>query len=145
MSTAQQLYDQAMWVFSRGDYPGAIAALESLLAEHPDCFDAQLALGMAYCRNGDLQAAIAQGHKAEQMRPDEQLVHTNLSVFYVKAGDIAAAERHAMRSKVAAWKSNMAPPAPGDADKAELGIAAPKPQPIKVPGRLPDMPWRKKP
>ena len=144
MPTLQERYDQAMLVFSRGDYEGAIASLQRLLEDDAGYFDARLALGMAHCRKGDHAAAIAEGHKAEQLRPDEQLVHTNLSVFYMKAGDIAAAERHAMRAKVAAWKGNMAPPAPGASQSSEIGLAAPKPQPVKIPGRLPDMPWRKK-
>jgi Flp pilus assembly protein TadD len=144
MATIQELYDQAMLVFSREDYDGAIVALQILLEEEPDYFDARLALGMAYCRKGDHATAILEGHKAERLRPDEQLVHTNLSVFYVKAGNIAAAERHAMRAKVAAWKGNMAAPTSATEPTPELGLAAPRPKPIKVAGRLPDMPWRKK-
>ena len=66
---------------------GAIARLKAVLAADPAHFDAQLALGMAHYRQGDYAAAIAEGHKAEQLRPREQLVHTNLSLFYMKAGD----------------------------------------------------------
>ena len=76
-----------MFDFSTGDYDNAIAKLKAVLAEDPSHFDAQLALGMAYYRKGDYAAAIAEGHKAEKLRPHEQLVHTNLSLFYMKAGD----------------------------------------------------------
>ena len=42
---------------------------------------------MCYYRKGDYATAISEGHKAERLRPKEQLVHTNLSLFYVKTGD----------------------------------------------------------
>ena len=68
-----------MFEFSTGNCDGAIATLQSILAEAPDFFDAQLALGGAYYAKGDYAAAIAEGHKAEKMRPKDQMVHTNLS------------------------------------------------------------------
>jgi len=83
----QEQYDDAMFDFSRGEFDRAIAKLKSVLAAEPAYFDAQLALGMAYYRTGDLASAIAEGHQAEKLRPKEQLVHTNLSLFYMKSGD----------------------------------------------------------
>src|SRR5688572_24468873 len=50
MPEAQQLYDDAMFDFSRAEYDACIAKLKSILAGHPDHFDAQLSLGMAYYR-----------------------------------------------------------------------------------------------
>src|SRR6184192_193198 len=84
MPMLQEQYDDAMFDFSTGDYDSAIAKFNAILAEDPAHFDAQLALGMAYCRKGDYATAIAEGHKAEQLRPNEQLVHTNLSLFYIR-------------------------------------------------------------
>jgi tetratricopeptide (TPR) repeat protein len=149
MGTIESEYDDAMFAFSTGDHDTAIAGLQSILERHPDSFEAQLALGMAYCRKGDYARAIAEGHKAERMRPNEQLVHTNLSLFYVKAGDKAAAEHHGLRARVAAWKDDMTPPS-GKAGGAEgeqsgLSMAAPKPRNVKLPTRIPDMPWKRKP
>ncbi|HWY75123.1 MAG TPA: tetratricopeptide repeat protein, partial [Verrucomicrobiae bacterium] len=83
----EQAYDDAMYDFSTADYDSAISKLKALLADDPEYFDAQLSLGMAYYRKGDYAAAITEGHKAEKLRPNEQLVHTNLSLFYMKAGD----------------------------------------------------------
>src|SRR5439155_16993804 len=101
MASLQEQYDEAMFDFSRGDYEGAIAKLQGLLAEDPTHFDGQLALGMAYYRKGDYAAAIAAGHKAEQLKPHEQLVHTNLSLFYMKAGDKKTAEDHGLQALTA--------------------------------------------
>ena len=85
--TSDERFDDAMADFSRADYNTAIEKLLELLDQDEQHFDARLALGMAYCRTDDLEKAILEGHKAESMRPHDQLVHTNLSLFYVKKGD----------------------------------------------------------
>jgi tetratricopeptide (TPR) repeat protein len=140
----QEQYDDAMFDFSRGDYDGAIAKLRALLAAVPGHFESQLALGMAYYRKGDYAAAIAEGHKAEQMNPREQLVHTNLSLFYMKAGDKKTAEHHGLQARIASWKSALAPGEIAPAGDPELEMAKPAPPPVKVPEKFPDMPWKKK-
>lgn len=147
----QEQYDDAMFAFSTGEYAAAVAKLKQLLEEEPQNFDAQLALGMAYYRLGDYPAAIAEGHKAEKLKPHEQLVHTNLSLFYMKAGNKATAEHHGLQARIASWRTDArdaqastaaAPPEPSD---PELQMAKPKLEPVKLPGKFPDMPWKKKP
>jgi tetratricopeptide (TPR) repeat protein len=146
MPTPQEQYDDAMYAFSMADYDGAIAKLNAILAEDPDYFDARLSLGMAYYRKGDYATAIAEGHKAEKLRPNEQLVHTNLSLFYMKSGDKKTAEHHGLQARIASWKGNMAPPGTTPpAGESELEMARPKPPPVKVQEKFPDMPWKKKP
>ena len=148
MPTAQDQYDEAMFDFSKGDYATAADKLKAILASDPAHFDAQLALGMAYYRQGDYAAAIAEGHKAELLRPNEQLVHTNLSLFYMKAGDKQTAEHHGLQARIASWKGQMSPPGQGQSAAAsdpELQMAQSPPQNVKLPTRFPDMPWKKKP
>jgi Flp pilus assembly protein TadD len=135
MSTLQEQYDEAMFEFSAGELDAAIDKLRSVLHSDPGYFDAQLALGMAYSRKGDQATAIAEGHKAEKLRPDEPLVHTNLSLFYMKSGDKKTAEHHGLKARIASWKGNMAPPPTGQND--DLSIARPAPPPD-----FPDMPWK---
>ncbi len=146
MSALQEQYDDAMFDFSRGDYDGAIAKFRIILGADPQHFDAQLALGMAFYRKGEYAAAIAEGHKAERLRPKEQLVHTNLSLFYMKAGDRAAAEHHGLQARIASWRTEaqQTQSAPGTADP-ELELAKPKPATFKTPEKFPDMPWKKRP
>jgi Flp pilus assembly protein TadD len=136
--TLQEQYDEAMLEFSRGNFDEAIAKLKGVLAADPAHYEAQLALGMGYYRKGEYAAAIAEGHKAEQLRPQEQLVHTNLSLFYMKAGDKVTAEHHGLQAKIAGWradaKSNPTPVEGG------LQMAKQTPQPIKFPSQ----PWKKK-
>ena len=141
----QDDYDDAMFAFSTGDYPAAIAKLDAILAGDPECFDARLSLGMAYYRLGDYPRAIAEGHLAEKLRPGEQLVHTNLSLFYMKSGDKTTAEHHGLQARIASWKGNMAAPAAGGApaEDPELAIAKPAAAPVKVNQKFPEMPWKK--
>jgi tetratricopeptide (TPR) repeat protein len=141
MPTAQDHYDDAMFDFSQSEYDQAITKLKALLAEDGDNFDARLALGMAYYRKGDYAEAIAQGHLAEKLRPKEQLVHTNLSLFYMKSGDKQTAEHHGLQARIAGWRDNMAPPDALPEGDPELQMAKPKAPPIPVR----DMPWKKNP
>src|SRR5688572_12176682 len=140
----QDRYDDAMFDFSRGDFDSAMVKLKRILAEDPAHFDAQLSLGMTCYRKGDFAAAIAEGHKAERLKPQEQLVHTNLSLFYMKAGDKAKAEHHGLQARIASWKSDKSPPGTEPAGDPELEMAKPKPPPVKPPEHFPDMPWKKK-
>jgi Tfp pilus assembly protein PilF len=145
MSALQEQYDDAMYDFSMADFDSAIAKLKAILAEDPGYFDAQLSLGMAYYRKGDYATAIVEGHKAEKLRPHEQLVHTNLSLCYMKSGDKKTAEHHGLQARIASWKENMAPPGSAPAPESELEMAKPKAAPVKVDQKFPDMPWKKKP
>ena len=113
--TFQERYDDALFDCSVGEYDAAIGKLRALLAERPDDFDAQLSLGMACFRKGDVAMAIAEGHKAERLRPTDPFAHTNLSQFYLKSGDKQKAEHHGAQARIASWKSQAPPlkPPPG--------------------------------
>jgi Flp pilus assembly protein TadD len=156
--TVQEQYDAAMFDFSRGDFASAAAQLKEVLVRDAAYFDAQLALGMAYYRLGDFAAAIAEGHQAEKLRPKEQLVHTNLSLFYMKSGDKVTAEHHGLQARIAGWRAeNAAAKARSvgaqdgtvtkpDTD-SELPMARPPTPSVKVirmPDKFPDQPWKKK-
>jgi Flp pilus assembly protein TadD len=137
----QEQSDDAMFDFSQGNFAGAITKLKNVLAADPQNFDAQLALGMAHYRLGDFPAAIAEGHKAEQLRPKEQLVHTNLSLFYMKSGDKVTAEKHGLQAKIESWREDASNASmPKTSGEPELQIAKPTPQPMKFPSQ----PWKKK-
>jgi Flp pilus assembly protein TadD len=144
MAPLQERYDDAMFDFSTGDYDSAIAKLKAVLSEEPSHFDAQLALGMAFYRKGDYTAAIAEGRKAEKLKPREQLVHTNLSLFYMKAGDKGLAEHHGLQARIASWRVDKNAP-PAAQENPELGMAKPPPPSApKPPEKFPEMPWKKK-
>src|SRR6266853_6599273 len=131
MSTLQDQYDDAMFDFSTGNYDGAIAKFCSILNEEPAHFEAQLALGMAYYRKGEYVSAIAEGHKAERLKPHEQLVHTNLSLFYMKAGDKKTAEHHGLQARISSWRADKTAPGEKPAGDPELEMAKPKAPAVK--------------
>ena len=150
--TLQEQYDDAMFDFSQGDFGSAVAKLKGVLAQEGENFEAQLALGMALYRLGDLPAAIAEGHKAEKLRPKEQLVHTNLSLFYMKSGDKVTAEHHGLQARIAGWRAENAAvksnqPAPAAESESSLPMAKPATPAVKVirmPDKFPEQPWKKK-
>jgi len=141
----QEQYDDAMFDFSQGEFDQAIVKLRAILTADPAHFDAQLSLGVALYRKGDFAAAIAEGHKAEQLKPKEQLVHTNLSLFYMKAGDKTKAEHHGLQARIASWRDDKTVPGDKPTSDPELEMAKPKTSAMKPPEKFPDMPWKKKP
>jgi tetratricopeptide (TPR) repeat protein len=140
MDQLQEQFDDATFAFTRGDYLQAVTGFERILAVEKKHFDARMSLSMALCRVEQYARAIEEGHKAEKLRPNDQLVHTNLSLFYVKTGNKEAAEYHGLQSKIASWKQ---PTAPIADNNDELQITKPKAVSFKLPGKFPDMPWRK--
>jgi Flp pilus assembly protein TadD len=143
--TLQEQYDDAMFDFSRGDFDLAIGKLKSVLSQDATYFEAQLALGMAHYRKEDFKSAIAEGHKAEQLKPREQLVHTNLSLFYMKSGDKVTAEKHGLQARIAGWREDAQKNPEGkNTPEPELQMAGAKPQAVKLPTKFPDQPWKKK-
>src|ERR1700740_3797613 len=125
-----------MFDFSLGAFVRAIVKLKNVLAQEPEHFDAQLALGMAYYRKGDYATAIAEGHKAEKLRPQEQLVHTNLSLFYMKSGDKVTAEKYGLKAKIESWREDAKNSgAEKIENESELQIAKPKLEPMKFPSQ----------
>lgn len=142
----QEQFDDAMFDYTMEEYDSAIGKFQQILAAHPDHFDAQLSLAMCHYRKGDYATAIAEGHKAEKMKPAEQLVHTNLSLFYMKAGDKKTAEHHGLQARISSWRGNMQKPGENDsAADDELKMAQPEQPKVKAPTQFPDMPWKKKP
>jgi Flp pilus assembly protein TadD len=141
----QDQYDDAMFEFSGGNYDAAIARLNAILAEEVNHFEARLALGMAYYRKGDYASAIAEGHRAEKLRPKDQLAHTNLSLFYMKSGDKTRAEHHGLQARIASWREDKTAGDPAAGEDPALRMAKPPAAPSQPPEKFPDMPWKKKP
>ena len=139
----QTQYDDAVLAYTTGDYDMAIAGFEAVLKADLDNFEAQLSLGMAFYRQENYARAIEEGHKAEVINADEQRVHTNLSLAYMKNGEKEKAEHHGLQAKIAGWKDNMGSPDAAAAQE-ELKMAEAKPENIKMPTKFPDQPWKKK-
>jgi len=143
MDELQEQFDDATFAFSQGEYGQAADGFAAILAVDENHFDARMSFSMALCRLEQFERAIEEGHKAEKLCPNDQLVHTNLSLFYVKIGNKDAAEHHGLQSKIASWKQPGTPVPSSDEGGDELQMAKPKAESFKLPGKFPDMPWRK--
>lgn len=90
---ARRLHERAVHRFSRGDDDGAIALLEQALRADPSLAEVAEALGVILGRSGRYHEAIDIFRRLEEIAPNEPLLHTNLSLFYMKIGDRQEAER----------------------------------------------------
>lgn len=90
---AERLHGQAVRLYSRGQDDQAIALLEEALGLDPSRADTYEALGVILGRGERYHEAIDIFRRLEEVAPDEPMVHTNLSLFYMKVGDRQEAER----------------------------------------------------
>ena len=65
----------------------------------------------------------------------------------MKAGDKQTAEHHGLQARIASWRpdAKSLDPSQAQPSEPELELAKPKPRTIKLPGKFPHMPWKKKP
>jgi len=66
-------------------------------------FDAWHALGMAFLRANRIPEAIEAGKRAVEINPNDMLAHTSLSMYYMRAGDKAMAEKEKGLATVLSW------------------------------------------
>jgi folate-binding protein YgfZ len=90
---AQHLHDQAIRLFSEGNDERAVLLLEQSVRLDPGYKDAYEALGVILGREEKFMEAIDIFRRLEEVAPEEPMVHTNLSLFYMKIGDQDEAER----------------------------------------------------
>ena len=90
---ARRLHERAVHLFSRGDDGRAVALLEEAIALDPAFAEAYEALGVILGRGERYHQAIDIFKRLGEIAPDEPMVHTNLSLYYMKIGDKDEAER----------------------------------------------------
>jgi folate-binding protein YgfZ len=90
---SRQLYDEAIGLFSSGHDARAVQILEQVIRLDPGLHDAYEALGVILGRGEKFLEAIDIFRRLEEVAPNEPMVHTNLSLFYMKIGDKDEAEK----------------------------------------------------
>jgi len=90
---AAHRYEQAVDRFRAGDDTSAVALLEEALAEAPDHADALETLGVILGRLERYAEAVEVFRRLEAAAPTEPMVHANLSLLFMKLGNIEEAER----------------------------------------------------
>ena len=119
---AASLHERGVRRFSAGADREAVALLEEAIGLDPRLVEAYEALGVILGRTGAYHEAIDVFKRLEDVAPDEPMVHTNLSVFYLKIGDKDEAER---QKALATMKKFGARPSGQDEVKArEAELAA---------------------
>jgi folate-binding protein YgfZ len=97
-SRVAALYDRAVRVFASGDETAALAMMEEALRIDPAFADGYEAIGVMLGRSGRYHEAIDLFKRLEEVAPDEPIVNTNLSLYYMKLGDKQTAERESARA-----------------------------------------------
>lgn len=91
-SRARFLHDKAIRVFANNKDDEAIELLVEALRLDPSFADAYEALGVILGRSARFEDAIGIFKRLEEVAPNEPMVHTNLSLFYMKMGNKEKAE-----------------------------------------------------
>lgn len=94
------LHDRAIQLFSEEKDEKAVELLEQALRLDPSFADGYEALGVILGRTGRFTEAIDIFKRLEEVAPNEPMVHTNLSLFYMKIGDKTAAEDEKAKATV---------------------------------------------
>jgi folate-binding protein YgfZ len=110
------LYDRSVRVFASGDEQGALDLLEEARRIDPCFSDGYEALGVILGRGERFHEAIDIFKRLEEIAPQEPIVNTNLSLYYMKIGDKELAEDESAK----AMQKSMAKSAGRDVDTEKL-------------------------
>lgn len=90
---ARSLHAKAVHLFSVGEDLKAANLLEEAIRHDPTHRDSYESLGVILGRGERFHEAIDIFHRLEEVAPEEPIVHTNLSLYYMKIGNKEEAER----------------------------------------------------
>ena len=103
-SEVEELFDDANGDLALGDLEAAGEKYAPLRrTRSPAFFDGWHALGMACMKLGRYPEAITAGLKTVELRPNDQLAWSSLSLFYVRNGQIPEAEAAGTKAKILSW------------------------------------------
>jgi len=100
MATREERYEAAETVKNAGDLPGAVAALEAVVADHPDFALAHSALAAWCTRLERHEDAVRHARRVCELEPSDPFSYTALSVACMRGGRIAEAEEALARSRM---------------------------------------------
>jgi Flp pilus assembly protein TadD len=100
MPTREERYEAAEAVKNAGDLAGAVAALEAVVADHPDFALAHSALAAWCTRLERHDDAVRHARRVCELEPKDPFSYTALSVACMRGGRIAEAEEALARSRM---------------------------------------------
>jgi Flp pilus assembly protein TadD len=86
-------YEDALRVLERGEHEQGIEMLEAVAQAAPLLSAPRIDLGIAYHRQGDLQAAENNLLQALELSPEHPIVHNELGIIYRKTGRFTDARK----------------------------------------------------
>jgi tetratricopeptide (TPR) repeat protein len=98
-----EIFDDATGDIAIGDLDAAIEKYRRCVEIDLDFFDGWHALGMALMKGGQPTEAIQAGLRAVELRPNDQLAWSSLSLFYVRNHQIAEAEAAGVKARIISW------------------------------------------
>jgi tetratricopeptide (TPR) repeat protein len=107
MTTAEDLFDQAVDLVADGDVDGAIAKYKEAIGLAPDYADVWEGLSMALADKELWEEAIEAAKRVVELTPKEQLAYTNVSRIYQRAGNVPEAEAWAAKARVLDWTQQL--------------------------------------
>jgi tetratricopeptide (TPR) repeat protein len=108
MPDRDDLFDDANGDLAVGELETAVEKYQQCVVIDPEFFDGWHALGMALMKLGRFDEAITAGKRATELRPNDQIAWTSLSLFYNRAGDIKQAEAAGTKAKILSWGGKVA-------------------------------------
>ena len=100
------LMDAASGDIAVGEVDAAVGKYRRCTELAPDFFDGWHAFGMALMKTGRHPEAIEAGLRATQLRPNDRLAWSSLSMFYVRNHQIA--EAAGVKARILSWGGKIA-------------------------------------
>ncbi len=107
ISEIEELFYAGTDLHGEGRHDEALATFDRCLELDPEYWDAFLGKAMVFLAREQFDEAIALAQRMVELRPDDVLSYTNLSMFYQRAGRIEAAEEAAAKSRMLDWKRQL--------------------------------------
>jgi Flp pilus assembly protein TadD len=104
----ETLFDDASGDVAVGELDAAVDKYRRCVDAVPDFFDGWHALGMVLMKTGRPAEAIAAGLRATELRPNDQLAWSSLSLFYVRNNQIKEAESAGVKARILGWGGKIA-------------------------------------
>ena len=92
MEPKEELYDQALTLFSQNQLEEAVSAFLDIIQKHPDYIEGHMGFAHAYERIQNYDGAIEAVKNAIDLNPNDSLAYSSLSMFYQRKGMIPEAE-----------------------------------------------------
>jgi Flp pilus assembly protein TadD len=99
----EDLFDQANGDLAIGELDSAALKYRQCVEQDGEFFEGWHALGMALMKTGKYPEAIEAGLRCVELRPNDQLAWSSLSLFYVRNGNIKEAEAAGGKARILSW------------------------------------------